>query len=223
MEFMEKVMAVQSGLKAPKGQYNSFGKYSYRSCEDILEAVKPLLKSNGLIINVSDEIIEVGGRVYVKATASLFDTTSNNVIAATAFAREPDEKKGMDASQVTGTASSYARKYALNGLLCIDDTKDADSDETPKTPAAGNGSAQRPAPADRQPKLICQHCGKEITGKRFKGQEFTPFQIAQSTAKKYGEMLCWGCSKEVAAQEQSALSDNDAPPADGEIPPWENQ
>lgn len=223
MEFMEKVMAVQSGLKAPKGQYNSFGKYSYRSCEDILEAVKPLLKSNGLIINVSDEIIEVGGRVYVKATASLFDTASNNVIAATAFAREPDEKKGMDASQVTGTASSYARKYALNGLLCIDDTKDADADETPKNPAASNGRAQRPAPADNQPKLICQHCGKEITGKRFKGQEFTPFQIAQSTAKKYGEMLCWSCSKEVAAQEQSAPSDHDAPPADGEIPPWEEQ
>lgn len=84
-------------------------------------------------------------------------------------------------------------------------------------------AAEPPCNDSRQPKLICQHCGKEITGKRFKGQEFTPFQIAQSTAKKYGEMLCWGCSKEVAAQELSAPSDNDAPPADGEIPPWEDQ
>ena len=124
---MDALKKIQQELKAPKGQYNSFGKYKYRSAEDILEAVKPLLGKFDALLTLSDEIIEVGGRIYVKAIAT-FQSGGDTVIV-TAFAREPDEKKGMDDSQITGTASSYARKYALNGLFLIDDTKDADTDE----------------------------------------------------------------------------------------------
>jgi hypothetical protein len=117
---------IQSQLKAPKGQFNSFGKYRYRSCEDIVEAVKPLLAEAGYHLNLTDEIVMVGTRIYVKATASVWNG-AEMIGWSAAFAREPDEKKGMDTSQITGTASSYARKYALNGLFAIDDTKDADT------------------------------------------------------------------------------------------------
>ena len=120
----EKLAKVQAELKAPKGQFNSFGKYHYRSQEDILEAVKPILSRQGMTINLTDDIVLVGDRYYVKSTAIVSDGTDN--ISVTAFAREPNEKKGMDESQITGTASSYARKYALNGLFDIDDTKDSD-------------------------------------------------------------------------------------------------
>jgi len=119
-----KLSKIQQALKAPKNQFNDFGKYKYRSCEDILEAVKPLL--GDLVLTLSDEVVEVGGRVYVKATA-LLTTGDGNEIEVQAFAREPEDRKGMDSSQITGTASSYARKYALNGLFLIDDTKDADT------------------------------------------------------------------------------------------------
>ena len=129
MAIIEKLLAVQAELKAPKGQYNSFGKYKYRSCEDILEAVKPILKEHGASITISDELVQIGNRIYVKATARFWDIDDGGYVNNTAFAREPDTKKGMDESQITGTASSYARKYALNGLLLIDDTKDADTDE----------------------------------------------------------------------------------------------
>lgn len=130
MNFFERFIAFQCELKAPKNQYNSFGKYKYRSAEDILEALKPLEAKHGIMIIVSDEVVAVGNRVYVKATARAIDAQSETQqeIIGTAYARESDEKKGMDASQITGTASSYARKYALNGLFCIDDTKDADTD-----------------------------------------------------------------------------------------------
>lgn len=123
--FQQKIVAIQSMLKAPKGQYNSFGKYNYRSCEDILEGVKPLLSENELVLTIDDSIEMIGDRYYVKTTATLSDGT--NSISTSAYARESLDKKGMDASQVTGATSSYARKYALNGLLCIDDTKDADT------------------------------------------------------------------------------------------------
>lgn len=125
MTFQQKVVAVQSELKAPKGQYNSFGKYNYRSCEDILEGVKPLLNKYGLYLTIDDAVELIGDRYYIKATATLFD--GDNCISTSAYARESLDKKGMDSSQVTGATSSYARKYALNGLLCIDDTKDADT------------------------------------------------------------------------------------------------
>ena len=130
MEFFEKLVAIQTDLKAPKGQKNTFGGYKYRSCEDILEAVKPLLAREGLVLNISDEVLEIGGRVYVKAKATITD--GQNFQTSTAYAREAETKKGMDPAQVTGTSSSYARKYALNGLFCIDDTKDPDTDEYTK-------------------------------------------------------------------------------------------
>mgnify|MGYP003117521713 CR=1 FL=1 len=128
MKLVDKVSRIQGALKAPKGQTNNFGKYKYRSAEDILEAVKPLTTEHGLILTLSDEIVEVSGRIYVKATARLTDGEAE--LKTTAFAREEETKKGMDGSQVTGASSSYARKYALNGLFCIDDTKDSDSTNT---------------------------------------------------------------------------------------------
>lgn len=130
---MKTLSEIQQKLKAPKNQFNSFGKYNYRSCEDILVAVKPLL--DGATLTISDEIINVGDRYYVKATATLRYGEESETV--TAFAREEENKKGMDASQITGSASSYARKYALNGLFLIDDTKDADAtnkhEDKPKT------------------------------------------------------------------------------------------
>jgi len=124
-ELNDKLIAIQSNLKAPKNQFNSFGGYAYRSAEDVLEAVKPLLKEVGCTLTISDEIVVVADRVYVKATATLSDGKDN--VSTSAFAREEADKKAMDAAQITGAASSYARKYALNGLFCIDDTKDPDS------------------------------------------------------------------------------------------------
>ena len=123
------LMAVQAELKAPKNQHNSFGKYDYRSAEDIIEAVKPLLKDNGLFLNMSDDIVLIGDRYYVKATVKVVDVVTGESVQTSALAREAAQKKGMDESQVTGTASSYARKYALNGLFAIDDNRDADTNE----------------------------------------------------------------------------------------------
>lgn len=128
----QRVGDIQHKLKAPKGQYNSFGKYNYRSCEDILEGIKPLLKEHNLALLIDDEIVQIGERYYVKATARITD--GREIVSATAYAREPDTKKGMDESQITGATSSYARKYALNALLCIDDTKDADTMDNSKKP-----------------------------------------------------------------------------------------
>ena len=129
MSIYKKLSAIQAELKAPKGQFNSFGKYNYRSCEDILEAVKPLLAKNELGMTISDDIVSRDGRVYVRAEVVVFDFEGNKAVVS-AQAREEDSKKGMDASQVTGATSSYARKYALNGMFLIDDTKDSDSTNT---------------------------------------------------------------------------------------------
>lgn len=127
MNIYEKLMNIQQELKAPKGQYNDFGKYAYRSCEDILEAVKPLLKKEKVVLTISDELQYIGNRYYIKATATLIDTESEATISNSAYAREEETKKGMDGSQITGASSSYARKYALNGLFGIDDNKDSDT------------------------------------------------------------------------------------------------
>lgn len=127
MSVWTKLAAIQTALKAPKGQENKFGGYRYRSCEDILEAVKPLLAAQGAVVQLSDTLELVGQRYYIKATASLIDTDTGEAASVTAWAREAESHKGMDDSQVTGSASSYARKYALNGLLAIDDTRDADT------------------------------------------------------------------------------------------------
>ena len=130
MSVYKKLIEVQTRLKAPKNQYNSFGKYSYRNCEDILEALKPILKEVGATIIISDEVVSVNERYYVKATVKFIDTETGEAVEASANAREEDNKKGMDSSQLTGSTSSYARKYALNGLFAIDDTKDSDFTNT---------------------------------------------------------------------------------------------
>jgi hypothetical protein len=144
---------VQAELKAPKSQYNSFGRYNYRSAEDILEAVKPLLFKHGLTQTISDEVVETNTRHYIKSTVTVY--LGDQSVSVSAFAREPESKKGMDESQITGTASSYARKYALNGMWCIDDTKDADTDEfRQQTDKQNNGKANKksePVDDDRLP------------------------------------------------------------------------
>lgn len=144
MNVYEKLMNVQAALKCNKNQYNAFGKYKYRSCEDIVESVKPLLKANGLLLTLTDEIVMVGERFYVKATAEIIDTADGGIVSVSAFAREEETKKGMDGSQVTGASSSYARKYALNGMFAIDDTKDSDSTNT-------HGQDQEAPKGEKQP------------------------------------------------------------------------
>lgn len=127
MGIQQKLLNIQTTLNAPKNQYNAFGKYNYRNCEDILEALKPYLKENGLTIKFDDSIEMVGDRFYVKSVVTLTDIETGEVVNNAAYAREEESKKGMDGSQVTGASSSYARKYALNGMFCIDDNKDSDT------------------------------------------------------------------------------------------------
>lgn len=196
MNIYEKIIAVQSALKVPKEQYNSFGKYNYRNCEDILEAAKPLLKANGLFVTISDEIIAVGSRIYVRAVATISD--GENSISTTAFAREEESKKGMDASQVTGAASSYARKYALNGLLAIDDTKDSD------TTNKGDRTTKDSETADKEYKCIC--CGKpfkEFTAKST-GRTYSAAQAYHMSETKHGKALCRACAEKEKGDENNA-------------------
>lgn len=141
----QKLIEIQSELKAPKSQFNKFGGYNYRNCEDILESVKPLCAKHEIVPLLSDEIVMIGDRFYIKATAKVTD--GKDEIATTAFARESKDKKGMDESQITGSASSYARKYALNGLFCIDDTKDADFMDNSQS-----NKQQQPKPQQQPPK-----------------------------------------------------------------------
>jgi len=153
---LNELVYIQSTLKAPKNQRNTFGGYNYRSCEDIMEAVKPLLKEMNCTLVVSDDIVQVGDRFYVKATAIL-KTPSGEEYKNSAFAREPLSKKGSDESQLTGAASSYARKYALNGLFCIDDTKDADALNVNKE------YTQQPAPQQSpQPQVTAEQVMAEV-------------------------------------------------------------
>ena len=149
MKIYSKLCAIQSALKAPKSQFNKFSGYHYRKAEDILEAVKPLLSTNGCILNCTDELVLIGERYYIKATATITAVEDGSQVTTTAFAREEEEKKGMDGSQVTGASSSYARKYALNGLLCIDDT--ADSDTTNVGQEGEKKAPQRAKPAAKKP------------------------------------------------------------------------
>lgn len=143
MTIHEKMMKIQTTLKAPKNLFNSFGNYKYRNAEGILEAVKPLLAENKLFMYISDDVQAVNDRVYVKATVSIFDIETGESVMATASAREALNKKGMDDSQITGTASSYARKYALNGIFLLDDTKDADTDENQKERTARSNKQEQ--------------------------------------------------------------------------------
>lgn len=144
MTIFEKLLAVQTELKAPKNQWNGFGKYNYRSCEDILEAVKPILAKYKATLFITDTVKLIGERYYIEATANFVDVESGEKVTTTAFAREDESKKGMDGSQVTGASSSYARKYALNGLFDIDDSKDNDG--------ANDGDKKDDPKPEEQPK-----------------------------------------------------------------------
>lgn len=145
MGIFEKLQTLQQKLKAPKGQYSDWGGYYYRSCEDITEAVKPLLAEVKAVLLLTDEIVTVGGRVYVKAAAKLLDAESDGVVEVNGYAREAESRPKFDVAQLTGTASSYARKYALNGLFVLDDTKDADALPPAQQPAAKPAGSQKPA------------------------------------------------------------------------------
>lgn len=182
-ELIKALGEVQYNLKAPKGQTNTFGHYNYRSCEDILEAVKPLLHEAGLTLTLSDDVIAVGNRIYVKATATV--TNGTDSVSNTAFAREAETKKGMDDSQITGTASSYARKYALNGLFCIDDTRDADTDEY-----------QRRTQSKQSQSIPCELCHQPIKSMAKRGGgEMSPEAVAKWTRAKTGMAVCGDCYK----------------------------
>lgn len=159
MTIYEKLGAVQSKLKAPKNRKNTFGGYSYRSCEDILEAVKPLLEKNKASIKITDNMTMIGARYYVNAQAYFIDNENpGEFIVTEAYAREPEEKKGMDPAQITGSASSYARKYALNGLLLIDDVKDPDTDEIRVEQDAKTAKADKAkAPGAQKKSAECDH------------------------------------------------------------------
>ena len=189
-DFLKRVGMAQAELKAPKNQYNSFGKYNYRSCEDILEAAKPINKKYGLVLLLTDKPVFIGQRYYIEATARLYDIESEQFIEATASAREADTKKGMDDSQVTGTASSYARKYALNGLYNIDDTKDADTDAYKKQTTTNNTYAHE---------YKCGDCGKPFETFRdpTSGKTFTPAEVFQMAKKRNadGVARCADCRK----------------------------
>ena len=194
---MQKLISIQAALKAPKSQRNTFGNYNYRSCEDILEALKPLLKQEGLLLTISDSIEFIGNRFYVKATATVTD--GEKEVAVTAYAREEETKKGMDGSQITGAASSYARKYALNGLFAIDDTKDADCTNKHETPEKPHSAANKPNPTTftnttaktsqgaNTSVYKCAECGETITE-----------NVAKFSASKFKRTLCMKCQQKGA-------------------------
>lgn len=161
MTVYEKLAKIQGSLKAPKSQYSDFGNFNYRSCEDILEAVKPLLRECKVILLLSDEIIPIGSRYYIKATATFQDAENPEAVSVSAWAREAEEKPKMDAAQITGSSSSYARKYALNGLFCIDDARDPDAlPGSEQKVSTRQQSKQQIAPAQKQERRIDQ---EEIT------------------------------------------------------------
>ena len=154
MNIYEKLLVIQTKLNAPKNQHNKFGNYYYRSCEDILEGLKSHLEETKTTVTVSDEVVLIGERYYIKATATLHDCEEAGCVTNTAYAREELSKKGMDASQITGATSSYARKYALNGLFCIDDVKDNDTNERKKETDAKKKEAEEQAKTEAENKKI---------------------------------------------------------------------
>lgn len=186
--FMKRVQIVQAELKAPKNRINKFGGYKYRNTEDILQGVKPLLKKNELVLTIRDELECIGegekARFYVKAIATLSDTKSAESVTSSAYAREAEAKKGMDESQISGMASSYARKYALNGLFCIDDGVDADDDEAIEILA------------ESEAVIKCDGCGSYIVPYKSGKVHYTPAQIARLSQIAFGKNLCLMCYKD---------------------------
>ena len=173
---MNKLLSIQKELKAPKGQFNDFGKYKYRSTEDILEAVKPLLVKHECILTVEDELVNIGERYYIKATAILRDTDKETIYSISGYAREEENRKGMDQSQITGTASSYARKYALNGMFAIDDSME--SDLTNDEPALPEMTKQNTDVVE----AICENLKGKITSE----WEIDTEKVAKTFLSKHG-------------------------------------
>lgn len=196
MSIYEKLLSIQTELKAPKSQYNKFGGYNYRNSEDILEALKPLLKQHNATVLLTDEIENIGDRFYVRANATFVDIESGEKVTVSALAREELSKKGMDSSQVTGSTSSYARKYALNGLFCIDDNRDADTLNNSKEYTAPPKAQKQPTKPVQPPKqasnvIICPVCGKPVQPVRAKdGSGCIPADVI---IKQYGK--CPNCVK----------------------------
>lgn len=206
MKLFEKIAKVQQALKAPKDLRNSFGNYNYRSCESILEAVKPHLSANGLALFLSDEIVDVNGRFYVRATATVVDTSDGEQYDVSAWAREEESKKGMDSSQVTGASSSYARKYALNGLFAIDDNKDSDATNThgkdeqkPKAVKGGSLGDQIETlikTAGDNEYAVCADCGKNFYA--FTKRDGSVMSVRDMLAlglRDLGKPVCKDCYK----------------------------
>ena len=195
------LLAVQQNLKAPKGQYNSFGKYKYRSCEDILQAARPLCNENGLILTVSDEIANIGNRFYIKATSRVTDIATGESVENVAYARESDSKKGMDEAQVTGACSSYARKYSLCGLFAIDDNKDMDTEEY---------QGKKQEPKQNQPPVV--NNGQDemkrksllALNEKAKALGILPEEVKAIIGVKYNKLS----SKELTAGEAADLANN---------------
>ncbi len=181
---IEKLSRIQAELKVPKNQRNNYGNYNYRSCEDILEAVKPLLEKEGLVLTITDSIEMIGNRYYVKATATITDGEKS--ISTTAFARESDDKKGMDAAQLTGACSSYSRKYSLNGLFCIDDTRDADTMKPDDEKPVSKPEEEKPAskPKAQQKTLTIKDYLKTVDEKA-KQQHLTNDEIREIMRSRY--------------------------------------
>lgn len=173
----KKLMQVQAELNCPKDLFNKFGNYSYRSAESILESLKPLLKKYTAVVNISDDLILIGERYYIESTASFIDADTGEKVEVKALAREEENKKGMDASQLTGSTSSYARKYALNGLFAIDDTKDSDSTNT-------HGKEDKADTSTSNNTYRCNSCAKVI-----------PQNVAKFSYQKFGKALCIDCQK----------------------------
>ena len=207
MNVYEKLAIVQKHLKAPKNQFNSFGKYNYRSCEDILEAAKPLCIEHGLVLTVSDDIIEVGGRIYVRALATVHNIEDpKELVQSQAMAREAEDKKGMDPAQLTGATSSYARKYALGGLFALDDVKDADAtNKHDKDAAQAVVNAAQAAGVQVEKKYACCDCGKEFqaftdkNGKTWNAGQV--FHMSESNNTD-GKARCSACMKKAGTSKK---------------------
>ncbi|MCK9461623.1 MAG: ERF family protein [Proteobacteria bacterium] len=207
MPLLEKLAHIQNELKAPKGQMNKFGNYKYRSAEDILEAVKPIAFKYESVIRLYDDLVLVGDRYYIKATAIITHfADQENAVEVSSFAREEESKKGMDGSQVTGASSSYARKYALNGLLLIDDTKDSDATNDGKGTPAKTDPAKPVEDDGKVYKCDNPECGKVITR-----------QISEFSTKVYKRPFCLECQGKIKAnqakkkEEELNNKENDIP------------
>lgn len=195
MGIYDKLAQIQKDLKVGKNNLNKFGGYTYRSCEDICEAVKPILARVKAALVLSDDIVQIGERIYVKATAALYDVEGSGMVSNSAFAREEESKKGMDASQVTGSASSYARKYALNGLFCLDDVKDADATNT-------HGKEPKPEPEKTREEmidtinLICyKHTASDFSKQLFEHLKIDSFEGQPDAVVKRAYVLATGYDK----------------------------